>query len=126
MLWLADTITRLRNGYLRNKLEVEVKNSKFIMEVLDCLMKEGYIRGYYKKGWNLVVLLKYKENKSVINKLKIISKPNMKIYSSFKELKKSFFKGEFYVVSSSKGVYLNRECSYKNAGVGGLILFEIN
>lgn len=95
MLWLADTITRLRNGYLRNKLEVEVKNSKFIMEVLDCLMKEGYIRGYYKKGWNIVVLLKYKENKSVINKLKIISKPNMKIYSSFIELKKVFLKVNF-------------------------------
>ncbi len=123
---LVDTIARIKNAYKRGKLEVEVKNSSFIRGVLDCLIKEGYIRGYYKRGWLLIVLLKYKENKSVINKLKMISKPSLKVYLSFNKLKQSYFKGEYFVVSSSEGIFLNKECSYKEEGPGGLVLFEIN
>lgn len=123
---LIDGIARIKNAFERGKLEVEIKNSKFVREILDCLTKEGYIRGYYVKGWSIIVLLKYKENKSVIHKLKVVSKPSLKKYLSFKKLKQSYLKGEYYLVSSSEGIFLNKECSYKEKGPGGLVLLEIN
>lgn len=126
MFNLIDLIGRIKNAISRGKLEVEVKNSKFIRLVLDCLIKEGYIRGYYKKERELIVLLKYKEQKSVIEKLKIISKPSKKVYYSYKQLKKSYWKGENYIVSSSKGIFMNKECIYKEQGEGGIVLIEIN
>lgn len=126
MVVLGDTVARIKNALSRNKLEVEVVNSKFIRKVLDCLIKEGYIRGYYVKGFNIVVYLKYIENKSVINKINLVSKSSLRVISTFKSLKRSAYKGEYFVISNGKGVYLNKEYCYKDKGDGGLILIEIN
>ena len=45
---IGDMITRIRNAQMRGKAVVNTPNSKLRANVLDVLIKEGYIRSYYE------------------------------------------------------------------------------
>ena len=68
------------------------------------------------------VLLKYYEGKAVIETLKRISRPGLRIYKSFKELKKVPGFG-VAIISTSKGVM--SDSSARKQMIGGEIICEV-
>lgn len=122
---VGDMIIRLKNGSKRKLTEVNVKNSKYNKEILDCLTLLGFIIGYKEVGRNLEVSLKYKQNEGVIEDCWRISKPGRRMYMSYKELDKYGKEKKIIVYSSSKGILSTISYKFKIDRVGGEPLFGI-
>jgi small subunit ribosomal protein S8 len=124
---IGDMFTRIRNATMVRKETVSMPLSKFKKKILEVLHKEGYINGFseYKKDDKpmLTVTLKYFEGKSVIEKIKQISKPGLRIYKSFHNLAKIKNGMGIAIISTSKGVLSDNEAREKQQG--GEVLVEI-
>jgi small subunit ribosomal protein S8 len=125
---IADSITRVRNAYLRRLEVTTLLHSKTVESVIKILQDKEYIESYNvkeegaKKSINVV--LKYNENnKPVIKEIKRISKPGRRIYKGKEEIKNYKYGYGTLIVSTPKGVLANDE-AYK-AGVGGEVLCSI-
>lgn len=127
---LSNMLSKIWNALLVKKLTIEIINTKFCQKILYILYKLGYIRGYFIKNKKyILVYLKYKENKSIIRYIKRISTPgnkkylNKKNYLKYKNKKFKTLNG-FFILSTNKGIIIDKEINLKN--VGGEILFYIN
>ena len=125
---IADMLTRIRNANQMRYKEVEVPTSKIKEGIAEILKEEGYVIDYkIKKSdtQNIIVLnLKYGENKErVITGLKRISKPGLRVYAKAEELPKVLNGLGIAIVSTSKGLMVDREAR-KNA-LGGEVLAYI-
>ena len=93
------------------------------------LKEEGFIIDFedYQENNQLYLLLslKYmgKSRKSVINKIKRVSKPGLRVYASSKELPKVLDNLGVAILSTSKGVMTNLKA--KELGIGGEVLCYI-
>lgn len=122
---LSDMVARIKNGQSRRRLSVDVLASKFCGTVLDCLAKEGFIRGYSVQDRTFKVYLKYKDNRPVIEEIQRISKPGLRRYYSVKKLRKEFLSNELVIFSCNKGVFMNSALVLKGLNEGGEALIRI-
>lgn len=125
MFNMGILVSNLKNGFLAFKLKVIIKKSRYIISILDVLLYEGYILGYTIQEFNIIVYLKYINGKSVINDIKLISKPVRRVYFSFKKLRKFSELNETIFFTTNKGIKSNKDyCLLKN-GQGGEGIFFI-
>ncbi|MDH5547170.1 MAG: 30S ribosomal protein S8 [Gammaproteobacteria bacterium] len=121
---IADMLTRIRNAQAANKSEVSMPNSKAKLAIANVLKQEGYIsdvRAQEEDGKALmVVTLKYFEGKPVIDMVKRVSRPGLRIYKASEELPKVQGGLGVAVISTSKGIMTDRAA--RKAGVGGEVL----
>ncbi len=121
---IADMFTRIRNGQAANHAQVSLPSSKVKVAIAKVLLEEGYISGFNEETLDgkptLKVELKYFDNKPVIEMIKRISKPGLRIYTSAKEMPEVMDKLGVAIVSTSKGVMTGRAAVA--AGQGGEIL----
>jgi len=122
---LGKFLSSIKNGCLVSKVEVHVHKSKFLLSILEVLLKEGYINGYKILEKNIKVYLKYVKGKSVINNIKLCSKPTKRVYYTFKQLKFYSKMNIMFFVSTNKGIKLTKDYFYVNKGLGGEVLFLI-
>ena len=125
---IGDLITRIRNAQMRNHSVTTVPASKLRGWVLDVLETEGYIRGYSRtendSGKAIFdVELKYYEGTPVIQKIKRISKPGRRVYSSVGDLGSVRNGLGISIVSTPKGVM--SDAAARDANVGGEVLCEV-
>ncbi|GJL92433.1 30S ribosomal protein S8 [Hyphococcus sp.] len=125
---VGDLITRIRNAQMRRHSVMSVPASKLRGWVLDVLEGEGYIRGYSrveKDGEKPVfeVELKYYEGAPVIQKIRRISKPGRRVYSSVGDLPSVRNGLGISIVSTPKGVM--SDAAARDANVGGEVLCEV-
>ena len=125
---LGDMLTRIRNGQSARKLAVSSPSSKFRVNVLEVLKREGYIRDYSSKeiktGMSeLKIELKYHEGLPVISEIKRVSRPGRRIYSGINDLKKSYSGLGISILSTSRGVLSDNEA--RSANVGGEVLCQV-
>lgn len=125
---VGDLITRIRNAQMRRHSSLNVPASKLRGWVLDVLEGEGYIRGYLrteKEGEkpSFDVELKYFEGQPVIQKIKRISKPGRRVYSSVGDLTSVRNGLGISIVSTPKGVM--SDAAARDANVGGEVLCEV-
>ncbi|MDH5257845.1 MAG: 30S ribosomal protein S8 [Gammaproteobacteria bacterium] len=125
---IADMLTRIRNAQSANKSVVKMPSSKLKQQIANLLKQEGYIS---EVGTNsvdnkseLTVSLKYFEGKAVIEDLKRVSRPGLRIYKSAEELPKIKNGLGIAVVSTSKGLMTDRAA--RKAGVGGEIICYVS
>ena len=118
---IADMLTRMRNALLAKHKNVSVPNSKIKLAIADLLQKEGYIASYKVEGENgkTSIVIDFKEEK-VIQGLKRISKPGLRIYASVEDLPKVINGLGIAIVSTNKGIITDREA--RKLGVGGEVL----
>ena len=122
---IADLLTRIRNASSAKHDSVEIPASNMKKAIVQILADEGYIRNYTviedgKQGI-IKVNLKYGEGKTaVINGLRRVSKPGLRIYSNAEELPKVMKGLGIAIVSTSRGVMTDREARKQN--VGGEVL----
>ena len=125
---LGDMLTRIRNGQTTNKKVVDAPASRFRKNVLEVLKREGFIRNYEEKeakpGINFFEIeLKYYNGKPVITEIKRVSKPGRRVYSSIKNLQKTYNGLGVSILSTPRGVMSDNEA--REANVGGEILCTI-
>jgi len=122
---IADMLTRLRNAISAKHKTVEVPASKEKLEIVKILLEEGYITefklvdaGAFK---NIQITIKYDENgQSVIQGLKRISKPGLRIYSDKDNIPKVISGLGIAIISTSKGIVTDKVARQLN--VGGEVL----
>ena len=125
---LGDMLTRIRNGQTTNKKVVDAPASRFRKNVLEVLKREGFIRNFEEKemrpGINFFEIeLKYYNGKPVITEIKRVSKPGRRVYSSIKNLQKTYNGLGVSILSTPRGVMSDNEA--REANVGGEILCTI-
>ncbi len=125
---LGDMLTRIRNGQTTNKKVVDAPASRFRKNVLEVLKREGFIRNFEvketKPGINFFEIeLKYYNGKPVITEIKRISKPGRRVYSSIKNLQKTYNGLGISILSTPRGVMSDNEA--REANVGGEVLCTI-
>lgn len=122
---LSICISRITVGTLIKSKYVIVPNSKIIIGCISKLYQLGYISGFKILSMGeLVVWLKYKDNKSVIRRIVRVSKSGKRIYFRIKDLRKlngNNFQG-FYILSTSYGFLTEQECYFHNQGGEPLVL----
>ena len=91
---IADMLTRIRNASNSKHKTVDIPASNMKLSIAKILFEEGYIKSYeeIKEENNQGVIritIKYTEKgKKVIDGLKRISKPGLRVYASKDELPK--------------------------------------
>lgn len=122
---IADMLTRIRNANSAKHDSVEVPASNIKKAIAKVLLDEGYIKNwtYIEDGKQgiIKIVLKYGENKSqVIQGLRRVSKPGLRIYASSEELPRVMRGLGIAIVSTSKGVMTDREARKEH--IGGEVL----
>lgn len=124
---IADMLTRIRNAQQARHLNLKLASSKIKEQIARVLKEEGYILDYQieKEANNansLIIELKYFKGKPVIERIKRISRPGLRIYRPFKNLPSIPGFG-IAILSTSKGVMSH--IAAKAASVGGEVLCEV-
>jgi len=122
---IADMLTRIRNGLTAHLASVSVPASKEKLAIAEILVKEGYIAGcdqLTENGHtNLQITLKYDANgESVIQGIKRISKPGLRVYAQKDKLPQVISGLGIAIVSTNKGILTDKQA--RAAGVGGEVL----
>ena len=125
---IADMLTRIRNALRSRHTVVNIRASKICEGVSNVLKSEGYISDYSRiedgKQGLLRVHLKYGPlGEDVINELKRISRPGCRVYKAVGEIPRPINGLGISIVSTSAGVFSDRQCREKN--VGGEVLCTI-
>lgn len=124
---IGDMITRIRNAQMRGKAKVNSPASKLRANVLEVLIKEGYIRSYSEvqngNHAELEIELKYSDGAPVIEKITRISKPGRRVYSSVRDLPLVRNGLGIAILSTPKGVLSDAQARAEN--VGGEILCHV-
>ncbi len=125
---IADMLTRIRNAVRNGTPSVSMPSSTVKLAVAQALEREGYIEGFEiierPVQNDLRVRLKYgPRGERVIKRIRRVSKPGRRIYSSVRDLKPVLRGLGIYIVSTPKGVLSDREA--RQARVGGEILAEV-
>jgi small subunit ribosomal protein S8 len=121
---IADMLTRIRNGQAANKASVQMPASKKKLAIAKVLKDEGYIIDYSEIEVDgkpaLEIQLKYFQGAPVIDFIKRVSRPGLRIYKSRDELPKVRGGLGIAIVSTSKGVMTDREA--RKQGHGGEVI----
>ena len=124
---IADMLTRIRNALTAKHSEVKIPTSKVKSAIADILLEEGYIASVETVGEgvnrDLNITLKYGEGRSVINGLKRVSKPGLRVYANCEELPKVLNGLGIAIISTSKGIMTDKQA--RNANVGGEVMAYI-
>jgi small subunit ribosomal protein S8 len=120
---IADMFTRIRNGQSANKVTVNMPSSKMKVALAELLKSEGYIADYSCTTDVKPVLditLKYFEGNPVIEMIKRVSRPGLRIYKANNDLPKVMGGLGVAIVSTSKGLMSDRAA--RKAGIGGEVI----
>ncbi len=121
---IADMLTRVRNALAAGKLSVSMPSSKKKVAIANLLKDEGYINNVSAQDIDgkpvMEIALKYYEGRPVIDMIKRVSRPGLRVYKGKDELPKVMGGLGVAVVSTSKGLMTDRAA--RQAGHGGEIL----
>ena len=122
---IADMLTRIRNANDAKHDTVDIPASNLKKSIAHILLEEGYIKNFQivedgKQGI-IRVTLKYAAGKQkVINGLRRVSKPGLRIYSNCEDMPRVMNGLGIAIVSTSKGVMTDKKARQNN--VGGEVL----
>ncbi len=123
---IADMLTRIRNANSSKHKTVDIPSSNMKLAIANILLNEGYIKSLEEiKSENnqgvIRITLKYNEKGSrVIDGLKRISKPGLRVYASKDQLPQVLNGLGIALISTSKGIKTDKEA--RQLGLGGEVL----
>lgn len=121
---VADMLTRIRNGQSAGKQSVVMPASKLKASIAQLLKDEGYISDFAATEADgkpaLEVTLKYFQGEPVIEMIKRVSRPGLRIYKNRGELPSVRGGLGIAIVSTSKGIMTDRAA--RAQGVGGEVI----
>lgn len=121
---IADMFTRIRNGQLVGRTDVSMPASNIKCEIARVLKDEGFIEEFARRQQDgkseLVVTLKYHQGRPVIDNIRRISRPGLRVYKRKDELPRVLGGLGIAIVSTPRGVMSDRAA--RAAGQGGEVL----
>ncbi|MDR3149455.1 MAG: 30S ribosomal protein S8 [Oscillospiraceae bacterium] len=122
---IADMLTRIRNANAAKHDTVDIPASNMKKAIAEILLEEGYIRSYQLVNGEVQglirVTLKYNAGKDrVIQGLRRVSKPGLRVYAGAEELPSVLRGLGIAVISTSKGVMTDKKA--RQLRVGGEVL----
>jgi len=124
---IADMLTRVRNGQSAGKKSVKLPSSKLKVAIVNVLKQEGYVTDYMVETTGshseMTIELKYFKGQPVIEKVKRVSRPGLRIYKSKDELPKVLAGLGIAIVSTSNGVMTDRAA--RAIGHGGEVICTV-
>ena len=125
---IADMLTRIRNANSAKHKTVDVPASKMKTAIAEILFKEGYIKSFElinNENQGIIrITLKYDEKGTrVIDGIKRISKPGLRVYAGKEESPRVLNGLGIAIISTSKGLKTDKEA--REAGMGGEVLAYI-
>lgn len=124
---IADMLTRLRNAGKAAKRTVTMPNSKMKVAIASVLKEEGFISDFNVEGdgaiKELTITVKYFQGAPVIETLKRVSTPGLRVYAEKDNL--PIVNGGMGValISTSKGVMTDKAA--RQAGIGGEVICSV-
>ena len=128
---IADMLTRIRNALRARHVQVKCPSSKIKIQILDLLVKEGYITSFTEhdlpnKGKEILIDLKYHAGSPAISQVLRISKPGRRVYRRKDNIGKFYNGFGTIIVSTPKGLMTDYQIRKMGAdGCGGEVMFKI-
>lgn len=124
---VADMLSRIRNAQQAKHQEVSMMSSKLKEAIVKVLVEEGFLSSFEVNEINhfskkLTLKLKYFQGKPVIEHLKRISRPGLRVYKGNNDLHGIPGFG-LAILSTSQGVMTHTKA--KSIGIGGEVLCEV-
>ncbi len=119
---ISDMFTRIRNAAHTHAPAVEMPASKQKLAVAEVLRNEGFISSFETKGigtpeQKLRVVLKYgPKGEQVIQGIKRVSRPGLRIYRPAKKVPRVLGGLGVAIVSTSSGLMTDRQARKSNLG----------
>jgi small subunit ribosomal protein S8 len=125
---IADLLTRIRNAAKEKHEKLEIPASRLKANVVKVLKEEGYIKNFRlmrEEGRPVIkIYLKYTEQgSSVIQGINRVSRPGLRVYSSYEKMPRPLGGAGIAVVSTSKGVITGQRARAQK--IGGEVLCEV-
>ncbi len=125
---IADMLTRIRNANDAKHDTVDIPASNMKKAIAQILLDEGYIKSFTvvedDKQGTIKVVLKYGQGKTpVIQGLRRVSKPGLRIYTSCGEMPRVMKGLGTAILSTNKGVMTDKQARKEH--VGGEVLAYI-
>jgi len=123
---VADMLTRIRNAQHVKNPNVSMPSSKLKVALATVLREEGYIAAFSVSEGPKPVLsidLKYHQGHAVIDEIKRVSRPGLRIYRDKNDLPTVQGGLGIAVISTCKGVMTDRAA--RKAGIGGEVLCTV-
>lgn len=121
---ISDMLTRIRNANSQRKDTVDIPYSRVKNSIADILVNEGFVssKEILQDGIHQTIrlTLKYENKVRVIQGLKRISKPGLRIYANVEELPRVLNGLGIAIISTSKGIMTDKEARKQN--VAGEVL----
>jgi len=124
---IADMLTRIRNGQSAGKADVTMPSSKAKLAIAGVMKEEGYITDFAVSSDakpNMTVTLKYYQGSPVIDEMKRVSRPGLRIYKNKDELPKVLNGLGIAIISTSAGVMTDKKA--RSEGRGGEVICTIS
>lgn len=121
---IADMLTRIRNATMARHTRVMIPASNMKIAIARILKEEGYVRDFDVVRDNpqgtLRVTLRYVEKRPVLNQLKRVSKPGLRVYTRRDDIPRVRGGLGTAIISTPQGVMTGRK-AYQ-LGLGGEVV----
>ncbi len=124
---VADMLTNIRNAQAMGIREVTTPYSRFKTEILNVLKDEGFIESHEtittENKKNIKIVLRYYQGRPVIEKIKRVSRPALRVYSNCEDL--PLIRGGLgiAIITTPQGVMTDKTARAK--GTGGEIVCTV-
>ena len=124
---IADMLTRVRNAGKAAKRTVSMPNSKLKVAIATVLKEEGFIGDFNIEGDGAIktlnITVKYFQGAPVIETLKRISTPGLRVYAEKDNLPSVNGGMGVALISTSRGVMTDKAA--REAGIGGEVICTV-
>ncbi len=125
---ISDMLTRIRNAQAAAKPTVSMPSSTKKIAIARVLEAEGYIAGCRAANdennkLTLTINLKYTNGHAVIEEIKRISRPGLRVYKGYKELTRVKNGMGIFIISTPQGMKTDRAARAEK--LGGEIVAEV-
>ena len=125
---IADLLTRIRNGCRAKMMSVDVPHSTIKLEIVKILEQDGYVESHQVTNEttfpNIRIVLKYDNKRQpLINEIKRVSKPGLRVYKAVEELRPLRNGLATRIITTNQGLMTDREARRRK--IGGEVLCEV-
>lgn len=122
---VSDLLARIKNGYLARKTSVVSPASKMRKAILAILKKRGYIADFKEKEktGEIEIILRYEGRNPAMTDIKRVSKPGLRVYSSWQRIPRVMSGMGICILSTSRGVMSDNEA--RKLKVGGEVVCKV-
>ena len=125
---ISDYLTRVRNAARAQHKHVDIPASRVKAQISKILLDSGFISGVKyiednKQGVLRVYIRYTRDNDSVIQGMKRVSRPSRRVYAPHKYLPRVLGGYGMAIISTSQGILTDKDC--RKRGIGGEVLCEV-